>query len=485
MTRPFKYSIIIPTYNHCDDLLKPCVDTVLAYSRMTDVELVISANGCVDSTLAYTQELKQKFEQLGFGDHLKVVWHDQALGFSRAVNEGIKASTGQRIILLNNDVVLLHQDRNCWLDRLNAPFEQSDRVGITTTLKLYSAQVGRQFAVFFCTMIDRKVIDTLGLLNEEYGVGAGEDTEYCIKAEMAGFEVHGVAKTYYEPSIGTNASDFPIWHKAEGTMHDPELVPNWSELFAQNGRLLTQKWAPECVAHTLPELCDKFPTMHTQDADSLAQRQDVWHNNSYQIHVPHMHNKEVIDIGAGVGVFTLAAAALGAYRVWAYEPTWSSYNQLEQNVSHMALNHKVVLNKLIVQGAPSDPQVLSVHDRHGQNSIYRTHTQSEIVPTISFADIMAQTYSHDVIVKINCEGSEFDIILDSDAHTWRRVSVIHLRITEQLHVTHKLRAPIHEKLISMGFTMQSSTNIGTNWFDQSGQFVKWEPGVHFVESWRR
>ena len=38
-------------------------------------------------------------------------------------------------------------------------------------------------------MIHRKVFDKIGLLNEEYGVGGGEDTEFCIEAEKAGFEV--------------------------------------------------------------------------------------------------------------------------------------------------------------------------------------------------------------------------------------------------------------------------------------------------------
>jgi len=47
----------------------------------------------------------------------------------------------------------------------------------------------KNFAVFFCVMIDRKVFDTIGYLNEEYGTGSGEDMEFCILAEAAGFEV--------------------------------------------------------------------------------------------------------------------------------------------------------------------------------------------------------------------------------------------------------------------------------------------------------
>ena len=45
-----RYSIVIPTYNHCEDLLKPCLESIFKYTDMTDVELVISANGCTDNT---------------------------------------------------------------------------------------------------------------------------------------------------------------------------------------------------------------------------------------------------------------------------------------------------------------------------------------------------------------------------------------------------------------------------------------------------
>lgn len=40
-----KYSVVIPTYNNCDKYLKPCIDFIVKYTEMIDIELVISANG--------------------------------------------------------------------------------------------------------------------------------------------------------------------------------------------------------------------------------------------------------------------------------------------------------------------------------------------------------------------------------------------------------------------------------------------------------
>ena len=32
-----KYSVVIPTFNHCDDLLKPCIEAIFKYTNMDDV----------------------------------------------------------------------------------------------------------------------------------------------------------------------------------------------------------------------------------------------------------------------------------------------------------------------------------------------------------------------------------------------------------------------------------------------------------------
>jgi hypothetical protein len=89
---------------------------------MTDVELIISANGCVDHTHVYTQSLKQQFAQLGMQNHLKVIWSDIPLGYSKANNVAISQATGDHVVLLNNDCVLLPQARDHWLNLLHTHF---------------------------------------------------------------------------------------------------------------------------------------------------------------------------------------------------------------------------------------------------------------------------------------------------------------------------------------------------------------------------
>ena len=239
-----KYSIVIPTYNHCDDLLKPCVDSILKYSNLEDIELIISYNGCTDETKHYVTYLTRMFEGKGLGDHIKYFGTEKPLGYPKATNIGIELATAEKIVLLNNDTILLDQTKNKWLELLEAPFLSNPKCGISGPIMSHSPETNRDFMIFFCVMIDRKVFDTIGLLNEEYGTGAGEDTEFCIEAVNAGFEQYEcLPKEVLDKHSYTGA--FPIYHVGEATVQDEKLVQNWKETFYKNGLRLAKKYNPE------------------------------------------------------------------------------------------------------------------------------------------------------------------------------------------------------------------------------------------------
>ena len=195
---------------------------------MTDIELVISANGCTDNTAQYLQYLYTAIP------NLLVTWNEKPLGFAAATNEGIKLASSDKIVLLNNDTILLEQPKNQWLELL----DQSD---VSYVLGQNSPITQRRFGIFFCAMIQKKVFDTIGLLNEEYGIGGCEDIEFCYLAEKAGF-------TLAECS---NNGTYPIYHKAEGTMHDPALVQDWKAKFHANELKLAKKYNTEYYKYLL------------------------------------------------------------------------------------------------------------------------------------------------------------------------------------------------------------------------------------------
>ena len=152
-----KYSIVIPTYQHCDDLLKPCLESIKKYTDLSDVEVLVVANGCTDNTKEYVESL---------GESFKLVWFDEAIGYTKATNEGIKASKGSYCVLLNNDTVLLDQEKNMWLKMLEEPFLKDPKTGITGPMLVHCPYANRQFLIFFCAMIKRELLEELAYYEE-------------------------------------------------------------------------------------------------------------------------------------------------------------------------------------------------------------------------------------------------------------------------------------------------------------------------------
>ena len=229
-----KYSIIIPTLNHLDDLLKPCLSSILQYTDISDdMEVVVVANGCTDGTKEYVESLGKQF---------KLLWFDGPLGYTKAINEGIKASSGESLILLNNDTVLLSQAKNTWINMLLDPLKGD--VGITGPMKSRMDYIDHDAIIFFCAAIQRKLFNELGLLDEIYSPGAGEDVDFCIQAERAGYRILQVPdgeQLKDDPKFMVGS--FPIYHAAESTMLDEEHAEEWYKIIERNRKLLTERFA--------------------------------------------------------------------------------------------------------------------------------------------------------------------------------------------------------------------------------------------------
>lgn len=177
-----KYSIIIPTYNHCDDLLKPCLQSIIDYTDLTEVEVIVIANGCVDNTREYVNSLGHPF---------KLIWITEPAGFVRATNKGIQESSGEYVVLLNNDTELSPQPMSEWLKKLEEPFSEK-YTGITGPSKHFNHKISSTAITFYCAMIKREVIDKVGILDEEYSPGGIDDFDYCERVLRAGYSLKEV-----------------------------------------------------------------------------------------------------------------------------------------------------------------------------------------------------------------------------------------------------------------------------------------------------
>ena len=222
-----KYSIVIPTYNHLEDLLKPCLESIMKYTDLSNVEVIVVANGCVDGTEDYVRSLGHPFKLF----HIK-----DAVGYTIATNEGIKVSQGEYVILLNNDTELLPQNKNVWLNMLEGCFTDPS-VGLAGPLQLHDDYADFDVLIFFCVMIRRELFDKIGLLDEIFTPGGGEDIDFTVRANLAGYKSVAL-QSRYVPEESTNVGNIPIWHKDNRTFKE---IPEYTKVIVKRNGLINCK----------------------------------------------------------------------------------------------------------------------------------------------------------------------------------------------------------------------------------------------------
>ena len=206
-----KVSIIIPTYNQVK-LLQRCVESVINNTLLNEtLEIIIISNGCKDNSL----ELIKNYSNLY--TNIKYVHWSEPLGFPKAINAGLAVSTGEYVVLLNNDSYLL---ANNWLQILYEPFSLYPETGLTGPM-LQKFNDNLYSFIFFCVMIKREVIKKIGYLDEIFGIGEGEDADYSFKAVKAGYKLYQVPLgkdcKFIDENISLIGGNFPIMHDSLGT----------------------------------------------------------------------------------------------------------------------------------------------------------------------------------------------------------------------------------------------------------------------------
>tara|TARA_R110000868_G_scaffold376770_1_gene641855 strand:+ start:2389 stop:7095 length:4707 start_codon:yes stop_codon:yes gene_type:complete len=193
-------SIIIVTHNQLP-YTQQCIDS-LRMRTDEPYELILIDNGSTDGTPDYLNTIADA----------RIILNPDNRGFPAAVNQGIAASSGQNVLLLNNDTLVT----TGWLDRLLVQLHSGEDIGIVgpvsnnisgpqripvpysdlASLDGFAWDWGKQHdqqsldetrLVGFCMLIKRELIDRIGTLDERFGIGCFEDDDFCRRANAAGF----------------------------------------------------------------------------------------------------------------------------------------------------------------------------------------------------------------------------------------------------------------------------------------------------------
>lgn len=255
LAEPPRASVVIPTRDGLD-LLRPCLEGLLHKTDYPAMEIVVVDNGSEDrATLAYLAGHRE-------AGRIRVVVDPSPFHFAALVNQGVAASEGQIVVLLNNDTEVLEPG---WLGEL---VSQAGRAGVGAVgaalsypdgtlqhggivlgagggaghahLRVplgapgYFAQavVTREVGAVTgaCLACPREVWDEVGGFSLDFAV-AFNDVDFCLRVRQAGYRV------LYAPAAS-------LLHK-ESVSRGEDLAPEKKARFRAEADLLRERWVSE------------------------------------------------------------------------------------------------------------------------------------------------------------------------------------------------------------------------------------------------
>lgn len=219
-----KCDIIIPIYNS-PEWVKMCVYALYKNTPDEYIGKVILMNDNSDElTCNCIRNLEKKYPKI------EVYKNENNLGFIKNVNRGMDKTTAEYILLLNTDCLVSKNTIPKLIDHM----EKNKKIGLICPISSNAAnlsydipehysymQVNDLFYENFkgmnfdactvvgnCLMISRECMQKTGYLDEIYGMGYGDETDYQFKAHEQGFEAKVAIDTYVyhksEVSFGTS-----------------------------------------------------------------------------------------------------------------------------------------------------------------------------------------------------------------------------------------------------------------------------------------
>jgi N-acetylglucosaminyl-diphospho-decaprenol L-rhamnosyltransferase len=190
-------SIVIPLYNQLK-YTKLCLESL--QTTLTELpEIILVDNASTDGTADYLKSLSK----------VKVISNVQNLGFAGGCNIGIKAASGEWVVVLNNDVIVapgwldgMLDAANYWKLQIVTPAIREGEY--TYDISAYARELtGRMQRVIrrgrangICFMAHRSVFETIGLFDEKFLIGQYEDKDFFLRAARAGFALGSVGSAF-------------------------------------------------------------------------------------------------------------------------------------------------------------------------------------------------------------------------------------------------------------------------------------------------
>ncbi len=242
-------AVIVPNYNG-KKFLKVCFESLKKQSNI--LEVIIIDNGSDDGSVEFIKEYYPEYI---------LIENKKNLGFSRAINQGIKRSSAEYCFLLNNDVELesnctcnllkcIEKDKNIFsVASKMVNFQDRDKIddaGDEYTVLGWTKKVGEGKSSKFyaqnreifsacagAALYRRSILDTIGHFDENF-FAYMEDVDIGYRAKIYGFKsiYCSDAVVYHRVSAtsGSRYNAFKIRLSARNNIYVPYKNMPWPQL---------------------------------------------------------------------------------------------------------------------------------------------------------------------------------------------------------------------------------------------------------------
>lgn len=252
-----KVSIVIPNKDHVEDL-KRCITSIVEKSTYDNYEIIVVENNSV------TEEIFEYYRKLEENPNIRVIHYEGDFNYSKINNLGVSRTTGQYVLLLNNDTQVITLD---WIEELLMYAQRKDvgavgaklyyedntiqHAGVVLGLGAHRTAGHSHYRVSYnnlgymgrlcyaqnvmavtgaCLMMRKGLYEQLGGLDESFTVSLN-DVDLCIRAWKAGYVnvFTPFAELYHYESISRGLDD--QGEKAQRYNRESELFrAKWKDL---------------------------------------------------------------------------------------------------------------------------------------------------------------------------------------------------------------------------------------------------------------
>ena len=251
--------VVVCVHNALDHVER-CLDSIIANTTV-DYRLIVVNDGSSEATTLWLRRFAARWPVV------QLIETGGPVGYTCAANQGLRSSSRGKVVLLNSDTIV----PRLWLEGLLQCMASDESVGMVGPLsnaaswqsipERSDAQGGWAvndlpsgynvdefgelvhrvsefrfprvaFLNGFCLLIDRRVIDQVGYLDEEsFPRGYGEENDYCLRAREAGFEL----------AVADHCYVYHAKSRSFGSANRDKLAKDGHEaLFRKYGRALVE-----------------------------------------------------------------------------------------------------------------------------------------------------------------------------------------------------------------------------------------------------